>query len=196
MLLAENPHIFSIGGGVLMGERPYQGRRKYTLPVPYPEPQVAAPNGFYAQLLLEDYAGMVSELTAVNQYLYHHYYFEKELSVMVECIAIVEMKHLELLAKTILLLGEAPAYRTLSNNFPTYWNASYVYYGNDLCDRLAADIAAEQEAICNYRRHQELIVDPNIKELLERIIMDEEHHLKLFKQAASRHCPGWGDVRT
>ncbi|NLC53912.1 MAG: peptidoglycan-binding protein, partial [Firmicutes bacterium] len=96
-----------------MGERPYTVRKNYTLPVPYPEPRVVAPNAFYAQLLLEDYAGMVSELTAVHQYLYNHYYFEKELSGMVKSIAIVEMKHLELLAETILLLGEAPEYRTL-----------------------------------------------------------------------------------
>ncbi len=178
-----------------MGERPHPGRRKYTLPVPYPEPRVVGPNAFYAQLLLEDYAGMVSEQTAVHQYLYHHYYFTGEISVMLECIAIVEMKHLELLAETLLLLGVAPEYRTLSNNYPTYWNASYVYYGTDICDRLAADIAAEQEAICNYRRHRELIADPYIKELLERIIMDEEHHLKLFRQAVGRYCPGWGEVQ-
>lgn len=175
-----------------MGERPHQGRRKYTLPVPYPEPRVVAPNAFYAQLLLEDYAGMASEQTAIHQYLYHHYYFDDELREMVECIAIVEMKHMELLAETILLLGEAPEYRTLSNNYPSYWNASYVYYGTEVCDRLAADIALKQEAICIYRQHQGIISDPHIKEVLERIIMDEEHHLKLFKQAISRHCPGWG----
>ncbi|NLW59239.1 MAG: bacterioferritin [Firmicutes bacterium] len=178
-----------------MGERPSTVRKNYTLPVPYPVPQVVAPNAFYARLLLEDYAGMASELTAIHQYLYHHYYFEKELSAMVRSIAIVEMKHLELLAETILLLGEAPEYRTLSHNFPAYWNASYVYYGKDLCDRLAADIAAEQEAICNYRRHQELIADPHIRELLARIIMDEEHHLKLFKQAMHRYCPGWSETQ-
>ena len=177
-----------------MNERPHQGRRKCTLPVPYPEPKVVAPNAFYAQLLLEDYAGMVSEETAIHQYLFHHYYFEDELSEMVECISIVEMKHQDLLAETIQLLGVAPEYRTLSNNFPTYWNASYVYYGTDVCDRLAADIAAEQEAICTYRQHQEIIMDPHIRELLERIIMHEEHHLKLFKQAISRYCPGWGGV--
>jgi hypothetical protein len=28
--------------------------------------------------------------------------------------------------------------------------------------------------------------------LLERIIMDEEHHLKLFREASAKYCPGIG----
>ena len=176
------------------GKRSQQaGRRRCTLPVPYPEPQVVAPNAYYAQLLLEDYAGMVSEVTAINQYLYHYFSFEEEheeLGELIECISIVEMKHMELIAETILLLGVAPEYRTLTHNFPVYWNASFVYYGVDVCDRLAADISSEKEAICNYRKHQEQIADPYIKQLLERIILDEEHHLKLFREAATKYCPG------
>ena len=157
-----------------MGDRSQQGRRRCTLPVPYPEPQVVAPNAYYANLLLEDYAGVTSELTAINQYLYHHFTVNEEyedLNELWKCISIVEMKHEAMLAETILLLGVAPEYRTLT-----------------------ADIAGEKEAIQNYRKHQDLIADPYIRQLLERIIMDEEHHLKLFKQAISRHCPGWGGV--
>ena len=181
-----------------MGDRSQQGRRRCTLPVPYPEPQVVAPNAYYANLLLEDYAGVTSELTAINQYLYHHFTVNEEyedLNELWKCISIVEMKHEAMLAETILLLGVAPEYRTLTNNFPVYWSASYVYYGVEVCDRLTADIAGEKEAIQNYRKHQDLIADPYINQLLERIIMDEEHHLKLFYQVAAKYCPRWEEVR-
>lgn len=162
------------------------------LPYPYPEPRVVRQNQYYATLLLEDYVGTVSEMTAINQYFYHYLTFENynDLAELEECISIIEMHHLELLGETIQLLGVPPEYRTLTNNRPTYWNASYVYYGTNICDRLASDIAAEKAAIQQYRYHQYLIDDPYIKELLERIIRDEEHHLKLFSEAAAKYCPG------
>lgn len=162
------------------------------LPDPYPEPRALRPNYYYAMLLLEDYAGTISEMTAINQYFYHYLTFgaHKDLAELEECISIIEMHHLELLGETILLLGVLPEYRTFTNNRQNYWNASYVYYGNNICDRLASDIAAEVSAIQQYRYHQQLIDDPHIKALLERIIKDEEHHLMLFRNAAAKYCPG------
>lgn len=162
------------------------------LPDPYPKPKVVQPNFYYATLLLEDYAGSVSELTAINQYIHHHVVFHdeyEELSDLERCVAIVEMYHLELLAETILLLGVDPKYRTLTCNCSTFWDASYVFYGKGVCDRLAADIAAEKQAIKQYKMHQCLIEDVYIQEMLERILKDEKHHLELFRQAANRYCP-------
>lgn len=150
------------------------------------------PNRYYASLLLEDYAGQTSELTAINQYFFHYLMFEEkyeDVAELEECISIIEMFHLELLGETIRMLGVEPRYRTITNNQRTFWNASFVYYGNEICDRLAADIAAEKSAIQQYRLHQQLIDDPNIKELLERIILDEQHHLKLFSEKARKYCP-------
>lgn len=48
-------------------------------PAPYPEVRVVAPNRQFAELLLEDYAGAISEFTAINQYL-HHYFTLKVLT--------------------------------------------------------------------------------------------------------------------
>ncbi|MFZ5643714.1 MAG: ferritin-like domain-containing protein [Bacillota bacterium] len=164
------------------------------LPYPYPEPRVVRQNRYYAMLLLEDYAGTVSEMTAINQYFYHYLTFEEkyyDIAELEECVSIIEMYHLELLGETIRLLGVPPEYRTLTNNRVIFWDASYVYYGSDVCDRLAADIAAEKAAIQNYRLHQHLIDDPYIKELLGRIIQDEEHHLRLFSDALAKYCPNY-----
>lgn len=162
------------------------------LPDPYPEPKVLHPNEYYAMLLLEDYAGAVSELTAIHQFIYHHLVFDEdcqELAELEEGVAINEMHHLKMLGETIRLLGVAPKFRTFTDNSPIYWKANFVYYGSNICDRLAADIAAERSAIVQYRRHQKLIDDPYIQTLLDRLILDEEHHLRLFREAALKYCP-------
>ncbi|MDT8899997.1 ferritin-like domain-containing protein [Anaeroselena agilis] len=167
-------------------------KRWCALPEPYPKPMVVQPNLYYAQLLLEDYAGSLSEMTAINQYSYHYLMFVgeyEEIAHLEACIAIIEMYHLELLGETIKLLGVEPKYRTITGNCQTFWDASHVFYGTGLYDRLAADIAAEKLAIKQYRTHQGLISDKYINILLERIIKDEEHHLKLFLHAAARFCP-------
>lgn len=159
---------------------------------PYPEIRVAGPNPKYAQLLLKDYAGMVSELTAVTQYTYHHFVLEnqnKEVADLLSCIALVEMHHLEILAKIILMLGVDPRYWTIKKDHtPKYWDAAFVFYGTALCDRLTADVASEWAAIANYRQHQRVIDDPYIKRMLERIILDELHHVGLFNKMIQKYC--------
>jgi len=153
--------------------------------------RVAALNRQHAELLLEDYAGVVSELTAINQYLHHSFTLKginEEAADLEECISLVEMHHLELLAETIKLLGVDPRYRTFRNNQEIYWNAANVYYGYSLCDKLAADIASEWAAIAAYRDHQQRIGDPYVKELLERIIQDEYHHIRLFNEVMQKYC--------
>ena len=165
---------------------------KCTYPAPYPEIRVAGKNPYYAKLLLEDYAGEVSELTAITQYMYHHFVLEseyEEVADLLSCIGIVEMHHQEMLAETIWMLGVDPRYRTIERNeTERYWDASFVFYGTSLCDRIAADIAGEWAAITNYRRHQQMIDDPYIKRLLDRIILDELHHINLFNQVLRKYC--------
>ena len=162
-----------------------------TIPDPYPSIQVECPNPEYARLLLDDYAGMVSEMTAINQYLFHHFDMPQELAdvaQMLEDVAIVEMHHLEILAELINLLGQPPMYMDGQGLF---WNASYVPYLTGCpCEQLKSDIQAEQIAIETYRRHMELIDDRYIKEILARIIMDEELHLHLFSEAYKTYCSG------
>jgi len=180
-----------------MSEKRHEGYKaskihKCAYPAPYPEVRVVGRNPHYAKLLMEDYAGKVSELSAINQYIYHHLVLEpeyKEVADLLSCVAIVEMHHLEILGETILLLGERPRYKTTDRNErERYWDASFVFYGTALCDMLAADIAAEWAAVANYRRHQQMINDPFVKQILERIILDELHHIRLFHQAAERYC--------
>ncbi|MDA8234386.1 MAG: manganese catalase family protein [Clostridia bacterium] len=147
-------------------------------PGPYPLVKVLAENPFYANLLLEDYGGLVSEFTAIAQYSYNHFVTdEEEVGELMECVSITEMHHLELLGETIKMLGGDPKY---VNSRGKFWNADYVYYGKGAYEILTSAIASEKEAIEQYRRHQQVIVDPHIVNLLERIIKDEIRHIELF----------------
>lgn len=158
---------------------------KVKLDIPYPEVMVEEKNSYYADLLSQDYAGMVSESTATFLYSYQHFNTFKsneEFSKIIEEIAIVEMKHLEMLGKTIKLLGNDPVYKTCeaSRGDCMMWSASNIDYSTDLKDMLKTDIEAEETAIKTYEHHKRLINDKYIKRMLDRIIMDEKRHLEIF----------------
>jgi bacterioferritin len=155
----------------------------YSLPEPYPIPRVVGENSYYASLLLQDYAGMSGELTAINQYLYHYITLQDShpaISVLARQVAITEMHHFKLLAKLIHLLGELPIMHCVNHGAVRFWNAKYICYGETVYDKLSANIRHETNAIHNYRNHQQHINDPFIQEVLERIILDEQYHLRLF----------------
>lgn len=152
---------------------------------PYPEVKVKCKNIEYAKILLEDYAGVISEDSAIHQYIYQHFdkfNVDEEFSETLKQIAMVEMKHLELLGKTIKLLGLDPKFKFIDkycNSF-TYWSSSFVDYTINIVDMLIDDIEIERKAIENYKYHISIIDDPYIKRTLNRIIEDEEIHIKCF----------------
>lgn len=158
---------------------------------PYPEAAVESPNMYYARLLMEDHAGVVSELSAVTQYLYHDQILNKkypDVADLLECISIVEMHHMHLLGEAITQLGGKPKYGTRQNAGIDWWKGDYVYYGFEICDMLAADIQGERDAIAQYRRHIEMIEDNNIRTLIERIIQDEQEHIVLLTEKFQKYC--------
>ncbi|WP_378954769.1 manganese catalase family protein [Pelosinus sp. sgz500959] len=166
--------------------------RQFMLPDPYPIPKVVKQNYYYASLLAEDYAGMKGELTAITQYIYQYITLQNnypDIATLAKQIAITEMYHLELLGKTIQLLGEEPIIGCAGYNTMRFWNSQFIYYGEGVYDKLYADINHEKEAIQNYKEHQQCIDDPYIKNLLERIIYDEEYHLHLFSEFQDRLLP-------
>lgn len=159
----------------------YQGNN------PYPKPMVEQPNLNYAHLLLEDFAGPVSEFTAVDLYIFQSVTQDKtwqEYAKLLHHIAEVEMHHMQLLAETIYLLGLNPIYGTWDQSTATYipWSGANVNYTTDVKQALIIDINSETEAIHTYKRHRSMIQDRYIKQLLTRIIEDEELHLSLFQQ--------------
>ncbi|HIS90840.1 MAG TPA: manganese catalase family protein [Candidatus Faecisoma merdavium] len=148
----------------------------YKSNLPYPDIKVEKENIEYAKLLMYPYASMISEDTATHLYMYQSFILDNNIGRILENIAIVEMHHLEMLAKTINLLGLKPEYK--SNDIP--WTSNYVNYNTNLKDILKINIEAETLAIKNYQNLIKVINDKYIKKMLERIIVDEEIHLKIF----------------
>ncbi len=158
---------------------------EYAANKPYPKIEVKEKNLFYAQLLSEDYAGVISEATAIYQYVYQKMVnFQSNIlfSDTLLKIAIVEMKHLALLGETITLLGSKPKYQFVDAcNQLHNWNSSFIYYHTDIISMLKYNIRMEQNTILNYQRHIVMIDDPYIKRLLNRIIEDEIIHIQCFQ---------------
>lgn len=158
---------------------------EYRVNKPYPEIMVERPNLNYAKILLEDYAGSISEDTAVHLYLYQHLVSDdiwQYYSKIIENISIVEMHHLEILGKLIKQLGLDPAYVSFKEDRLVPWSASYVNYTTDLAKMLDVDIMSETKAIQKYHQHYKIIDDKYIRQILLRIIEDEEVHLKIFNE--------------
>lgn len=153
----------------------------------YPSVRVEKKNKYYANLLLKDYAGVNSELTAITQYVYQDFSnFESypDFAEVMDHIAMVEMRHLELLGKTIKLLGVNPEYR-FNNN--TFWESKFVNYSTDIISMLNSNILEEQITIMNYKYHQNIIKDKYIKELIARIVEDEKVHIKCFEELLKKY---------
>ena len=73
----------------------------YKSNLPYPDIKVEKENIEYAKLLMYPYASMISEDTATHLYMYQSFILDDNIGKILENIAIVEMHHLEMLAKTI-----------------------------------------------------------------------------------------------
>ena len=64
----------------------------------------------------------------------------------------------------------------------TYWNGSFANYTLDPKKYLQQNIVGEETAILNYERTVLNLKTESVKLLLERIILDEELHIKIFKE--------------
>jgi len=163
--------------------QPQPRHESCSAPLPYPKPVIESKNFEWARLLLEDYAGETSEFTAIGQYIFSEFVLDEtyfEIAQMFKGIAISEMKHLDLLAGVIIQLGVYPKFRTLNrqNNIKRNWTPEYIKYEKNAGSALLEAIRSEKRAIEQYRRHIELISNAQIRELLNRIIIDEELHME------------------
>ena len=149
----------------------------------YPDIRISNKDPKFAYKLLQVYSGNISELTAITQYSFQSFYLNKykDLSNILEQISKVEMNHLKILAKLILELGLIPYYVTYGcGNMPNVWNSDYVDYTLDYRDMLLSNINSEVVAIRDYNKLINETNDPNIRNILNRIILDEERHLEIF----------------
>lgn len=151
---------------------------KFASDLPYPTVDVKS-NLAESKLLMPSYSGQNGELTAILTYCFQCYISPKrpDLADALIGIAKCEMHHHKLLGDTIYKLGGYPIMGAR-----TYWNGSYANYTLDPKKFLQQNIMAEESAILNYERTILNLSDECVKMLLERIILDEEIHIKIFKE--------------
>lgn len=146
-------------------------------------PQNLPRNIRWARILLGSYSGRESELTCIQQYIYHHLIAQPTMPDIAEnllFIAFQEMGHLNLLGATINMLGLRPSYTFYQGTRRLRWNSGFVQYGRNLREMLDLDLAAEQRAIEAYEQAVRLIPEEQIQKLLRHIIEEEKKHVQIL----------------
>lgn len=164
-------------------------RYQVNLNLPYPalQPQKRCPE--YASAMLSNIGSSNSEMSAVSLYFYNSVILQPEYSSFARCfhdISIVEMHHLDVFASLALQLGADPRLWSMRNRGTYYWTPAYNQYPRELQEMLENSIKGEMAAIQKYTKQAETIHDNNIVEILRRIILDEQHHIKIFNDMLSQ----------
>lgn len=162
----------------------------YKVDLPYPEIDVEGTNKIYAQYMLEDMAGMISEMSAVSAYLYQELMINPEYRDVVDAlrgIGAVEMQHLHIFGELARQLGAEPRLWEQKRNTMRYWSPSYIQYPIKLEDMLRYDIRSEKEAINQYSKQARVILDRNVVNILQRIILDEELHVEILTDLYNKY---------
>lgn len=155
----------------------HPSNKSYSLPEQLPR------NIRWARILLNAYSGKDSELTSIHQYSYHRLMAGQTAPDIAEnllFLALQEMRHLELLGATILMLGLRPSYTFYQGTRRLRWNAGFVQYGRNLREMLELDLAGEHRAIEAYEQAVRAIPEQQIQELLRHIIEDEKRHIGIL----------------
>lgn len=153
---------------------------------PYPEMNNVKENRQFGRMLYNSYSGSVSELTTVLQYINENISSQtsQELKNVLIKIAIEEMFHLKILGDLLVKLGFIPYFMGSRNNKWCSDNVKYKF--NCIDDMLKYNIEGEKLAIKEYKRLIENTDDNCVKSVLERIIKDEENHIRIFKSLLSK----------
>lgn len=149
--------------------------------LPYPEVTPSERDINEIKLLMPVYGGRESETTAVMNYIYYSYVSKEkypELSKCFECIGITEMKHHELLGTAVAALGGTPY---IGGNY-NYWQGNYVNYAKDPVLMIKTAINAEKQAISDYKTVVARSRNDEVKEMIKRIIIDEELHIEILTE--------------
>lgn len=153
---------------------------------PYPKLENIKEDYRFGKMLYDSFGGSYGELTTILQYVYENVTFEKnkELQNVLIKIAMDEMNHLKILGDLLVKLGFTAYYMGSRNN---KWCSDRVKYKFSCVeDMLEYNIKGEKFAIQEYKRLIENTEDKCIKDILNRIIKDEENHIRIFSSLLNK----------
>ncbi len=121
------------------------------------------------------------ELFAIQQYMLHHYELEDQdygkLADYLKKIAIVEMRHAEMLAERILFLEGEPVTKP----------PGQIQRGQDIAELVKNDLELEYGAIRNYNEYAKVCEaegDNASKQLFQELLLQEEGHADDFEDVS------------
>lgn len=157
----------------------------FALNEPYPSINDVKPNKNDLLIILNNYAGLISELSAITQYIYHKQIFDcknsdKIASTLLQ-IAIIEMRHLNIFGNLITKLGGNPKFVYKSYNNFQFWSANMIDCETNILKMLESDLKLELETINAYTNQAKWVSQPEIAETLLRIVKDEQLHAEILQ---------------
>lgn len=150
---------------------------------PYPPVAVDGKNPQYAAAILSNIGSCNSEMSAVSLYFYNSLVTREFFQEVAECfhrISLVEMHHLDIFGELAQKLGTDPRLWSYNKGRMYYWCPGCNQYPTNLAALLTNAITGEKEAIYKYHAQSEWIQDGHIRAILNRIIADEELHIRIF----------------
>lgn len=161
------------------------GEFNVTVDLPYPPVQTESRRKKYAYAMLSNLGGRISEMSAVSLYFYDNVLLQAKnasYAWVFHQVSIVEMRHLHIFATLACQMGLDPRLWSKRKQGKTYWTPAYNCYSRKPRDVLKYAIQSELSAIRKYSRQAETICDANIVANLNRILLDEKHHVELFRR--------------
>ena len=158
--------------------------------LPYPSTDTLEKDVRSGNIISFAYATLKGELTAILQYIYHHFYFgqfEENDADTLMSIAVAEMVHLDILGKAMLRLGVSPKYVQCPNT-TAYFNTSTVSKSTTPQKMLMDDIQGELNAIADYQKMLFVLKNEQVEAIIQRIILDEQLHLEKLKQMLEKYA--------
>ncbi len=156
------------------------------LDIPYPSVDILTEDLQSAAIISPAYAASHSEMTALSQYIYHHFNFYKlgleSYADILENIGIAEMVHFDLLGKALWNLGVNPVMSARPPIMNNYFNTSYVSYSVTPQKMIMDDLEGELKAIEDYKAMLTKLDNEQVAALIKRIILDEENHVQVLTQ--------------
>jgi len=163
---------------------------EYSVKLPYPE--ISLPrNAAWAGAMLNNFAGLNSELGAVTSYTYRSITQGGDSSELGKCmmeLAKVEMRHLERFGLCAKALGTDPRYWYPRGAGFAYWSPCPLNYSQKPAELLTASIREEKAAIEKYNGQINAIADKGLQMLLARIVLDEELHLRILEDLFGKYA--------
>lgn len=153
----------------------------------YPSVPYMDNNIEYAKMLLNVYTGKNSIINNIFMYLYQSSFVNDELSLILDNIINVEIIHAKILSKLINNLGLKPKYIYKNLYSYRYYNTSYINYSIDEINIIKNNIQLKEKIINEYNSLIINIENKQITNILKRLIIDNELHLKIFKELLTRY---------